>query len=241
MAILMLDPSQASHAPPYPTHEEPQLREYLAVLRARKWGIVSITLVTVLAALFFSFRQTPIYESEAQVLVNPIQTSALAGILPPPPNLDTERTVAASLGVAQIVSREMPGAQDPEDLLGHLDVEVATNSEVLIIRYSDPGPLEAQRRTQAFAQAYLEFRQQRALETSRAVVESIEQQIQQVRSRLGNVNRQIAATRDPTVLANLQTQVSQLTARLAVLEQQKSEVVPTSQGSVGDIIAAATV
>jgi capsular exopolysaccharide synthesis family protein len=238
MAALMSDPALPPPGSRYPDQADSnQLREYLAVLQARKWSILAIAVVAVLAAMFFSFRQTPIYESEAQVLVNPIQTSLLSA----PPNLDTERTVAGSLGVAELVSKQLQGAQDPEELLGDLSVEVATNSEVLIIRYSDPSPLEAQRRTQAFAEAYLEFRRQKALETVVAVAEATEQQIHQVRGRLRNLNRQIAATQDPAELANLQTQASQLTARLAVLEQEKSEVVPSSQAPVGDIIAEATV
>jgi len=231
----MLDPGQG---PPQHLREGPsELREYLAVLRARKWNIVLITLVAMLAALFLSFRQTPIYESEAQVLVNPVQTSGFSAAPPAALNLDTERTVASSLEVAEVVSEQLPGAQDPEALLESLSVEVAANSEVLVFRYVDPRPLEAQQRTQAFADAYLEFRRQRALETVLAVAESIEQQIQQVRNGLRNLNTEIAQTNDETEIATLQAQAAQFTARLAVLEQEKSEVVPSSLVPVGDIIA----
>ena len=219
--------------------EAVDLRAYLAVLRARRWSIVAISLVALLGALFVSFRQTPIYESEAQVLVNPLQTSALAPA-PAALNLGTERTVANSLEVAEIASERLEGPQDPQDLVKNLSVEVAEDSEVLVFRYADPQPLEAQRRTQAFADAYLEFRRGRALETVLAIAESIEQQIQQVRGRLRNLNVQIAETNDQTELASLQAQAAQLTARLAVLEQEKSEVVPNIQVPVGDIIARAT-
>ncbi|MGH2652934.1 MAG: polysaccharide biosynthesis tyrosine autokinase [Actinomycetota bacterium] len=236
----MLEQTPAPVSPPSLPPEGPsELREYLAVLRARKWSIAAITLVTVAAALFFSFRQVPIYESEAQVLVNPVPTSGFSSAPPPVPNLDTERTVAASLEVAELAADRLDGAVDPKDLVGNLSVEVATNSEVLIFRYSDPSPLQAQRVAAAFAQSYLEFRRQKALESVVQIQESIQQQIDQVTAELGRVNRRIAATQDEVERANLQTRTSQLAAQLAVLEQQRSQAASGSQLRVGDIIAEA--
>jgi uncharacterized protein involved in exopolysaccharide biosynthesis len=58
------------------------LRAYLAIVRYRKWTIVLIAALVLASALFFSLWQTPIYESEARVLVRP---SAPAPGVPPPP------------------------------------------------------------------------------------------------------------------------------------------------------------
>jgi capsular exopolysaccharide synthesis family protein len=236
----MLDSPQGPTGPPYaPSEDRVQLREYVAVLRARKWGIIALTAFTLLAALFFSFRQTPIYESEAQVLVNPIPPSGFTIVLPPAPNLDTERTVAVSREVAELAAEQLGGAHDPDDLLEDLAVEVETNSEVLFFTYSDPRPLEAQRRTQAFAEAYLEFRREKALESIVQVQESIQARIQKVSGELSDVNEQIAAATDEVERTTLQTRASQLAAQLAVLEQQKSQLAPVGQLRVGDVIAAA--
>ena len=51
------------------------LRAYVAVLRRRKWIVIIVTLLTVGAAAFYSYRQTPMYESTARVLVQPLDPS----------------------------------------------------------------------------------------------------------------------------------------------------------------------
>ncbi|MGH2652962.1 MAG: polysaccharide biosynthesis tyrosine autokinase [Actinomycetota bacterium] len=227
--------------PPHEPGERPvDLREYLAVLRTRKWSIAAITAVSVVAALFFSFRQMPIYESEAEVLVNAIPPSGFQLVLFPAPNLDTERAVASSVQVADLAADRLRAAQDPRELLEHLSVEVATNSEVLIFRYADPRPLDSQRKAQAFAEGYLDFRRQRALERLVEAEESIQQQIDEVSAELRQVNRRIGTTEDQVERANLQTRTSQLAAQLAVLEQEKSRLVPAGTVSVGEVIAPAS-
>ena len=216
------------------------LREYLAVLRGHRWSIAAIAAVSVVAALFFSFRQTPIYQSEAEVLVNAIPPSGFQTVLFPAPNLDTERTVASSVEVADLAAERLGGAEDPRELLERLSVEVATNSEVLIFRFSDPRPLEAQRKAQAFADGYLDFRRERALERLVEAEESIQQQIDEVSADLRQVSRRLATTEDEVERANLQTRTSQLAAQLAVLEQEKSGLVPAGTVSVGEVIAPAS-
>ena len=46
-------------------------REYLRVLRRRKWTIAAGMIVVVSAALLFSFLQTPVYEASTRVLLRP--------------------------------------------------------------------------------------------------------------------------------------------------------------------------
>ena len=62
-----------------PIDQEPRaadLREYLHVLRSRKWSIVLVTAAVVALVLVFSFRQTPVYEGTARVLVRPFSTAS---------------------------------------------------------------------------------------------------------------------------------------------------------------------
>ena len=52
------------------------LRRFGSLLRARKWTIVVVTAAVLGTALLFSYLQTPIYVSQASVLVS-IATAAL--------------------------------------------------------------------------------------------------------------------------------------------------------------------
>src|SRR5207248_6046559 len=51
-----------------PSEESLRLREYLGVIRRRKWSIAVITLLALMGALLYAKRATPIYESSASVL-----------------------------------------------------------------------------------------------------------------------------------------------------------------------------
>src|SRR5206468_4761841 len=81
-----------------PTTEHPtDLREYIRVLRVRKFEVAIVAAAALGAAMFFSFRATPIYEGRAKVLVRPVQNLTATSVsLPQAPNLDTERELATS-------------------------------------------------------------------------------------------------------------------------------------------------
>ena len=51
--------------------EDVDLREYIAVVRKQKWFIAIVTAVVVLFAVGMTVRSTPVYTSEARVLVLP--------------------------------------------------------------------------------------------------------------------------------------------------------------------------
>src|SRR3954468_12589912 len=48
------------------------LRAYVAIVRRRKWSLILVVLVTVAAAAYFSYRQTPMYRSAESVQVKPL-------------------------------------------------------------------------------------------------------------------------------------------------------------------------
>lgn len=69
---------------PAANEESFRLREYLNVLRVRKWSVIVITLLAILGALFYIQRQSPTYTSTARVLAtNPTAAFAPANSLAP--------------------------------------------------------------------------------------------------------------------------------------------------------------
>ena len=62
----------------YRTHDQNSsgplgFRDILTILRIRKWTIFTITLLSLAAAVLYSRLQHPVYQSQAEVLVRPIQ------------------------------------------------------------------------------------------------------------------------------------------------------------------------
>ena len=54
----------------YQENERGELREYLDVVRARKWTILIVFALVLGVALFLSYRQTPQYVANTRLLVS---------------------------------------------------------------------------------------------------------------------------------------------------------------------------
>jgi capsular exopolysaccharide synthesis family protein len=168
----------------------PELQEVLSVLWYRRWSILAVTLLTVGVALYVSSRQTPIYESEASVLVTPIDTGA--DTLPPEaPNLPTEAEVVSSVAVAKVVADNLGIEGDPRDLLADLEVDQPTDTEILDVTYRDPDPIRAQRLANGFAEGYLQFREAAASELIVERAKDLEDQIEVLERRLKTIQDQL--------------------------------------------------
>ncbi len=202
------------------------LREYIGILRYRKWTIAVVIALVMGSALAFSFRQTPIYVSETRVLVQSPATDV--GLTSLPVNLETERALVNSAAVATIVRDNLNLTGSPDVLLGSLDVSVETNTEILSIRYSDPSALRAQRLASGFADAYLQFRRQQALSEIASATSGIQHEINATNRQIADLESRIAATSDPGQQNTLSAQRDSFIARLGVLQQRLQDLRSTS-------------
>ncbi|MGH2530227.1 MAG: polysaccharide biosynthesis tyrosine autokinase [Actinomycetota bacterium] len=215
----------------------PHLRDYVAVLRAHRWLIAATTGGTVLVAAVVSVLLTPVYESEAEVLVEPIRLSAANE--PIPPNMATEKQLAESSVVARITLERIGADEDVNSLLSSLDVNAITDAEIMVFSYAHSDAEEARRRAQAFAQAYLEFRQQRAVDQLQASSEPLTQQLEDLRRQLRRTNEKIELAESPSERATLQTEADALAAQLALVQQDLSQLTAPENLQVGEIVTPA--
>jgi len=177
---------------PEPAPEQAaDLTEYIAVLRRRKWSILGITGLLFLSAMFFSFRQTPVYESEARVRVTPVTTVTQFTQAPQTQvDLETERQIVLGDEVAERAAEIIRPPETPGDLLERVEVTIVTNSQVLAITFSDLEPSSAQAGADAFAKSYLQFKRDEA----RQVLDELKAPIQK---RIDELTRQLRETSDP--------------------------------------------
>jgi capsular exopolysaccharide synthesis family protein len=85
---------------PPPLDDASRLREYLGVLRVRKWTVIITTLLAVLAAAFYIQRTTPTYTATAKVQVrNPLNFLPGNSNSTSAPNMQTEQTLVTSTNV----------------------------------------------------------------------------------------------------------------------------------------------
>jgi len=129
-------------------------------LVAHALWILAVTLVAVGAAAAVAGSQTPVYRSQADVVVNPAAASASSGN---PPNMATEEDLVQS---GTVLTRAAGLAHVPEAVLARgVSVNVPGTTTLLQITYSDPVPRIAQLRAQAVALAYVSYRSPRPAAT----------------------------------------------------------------------------
>jgi polysaccharide biosynthesis transport protein len=118
-----------------------------------RW-ILAVTLAVVAVATAFVITRTPMYRSEADVVVEPAVASAAGS--GQQPDMNTEAGIATS-GVVLGIASQATGV--PVAALSNgLSVKARGASYVLQILYSSSDPYVAQHRAQAIAQAYTSFR-----------------------------------------------------------------------------------
>jgi tyrosine-protein kinase len=206
--------------PQHPDHQT-DLRDYIRVLRARKFEVLVIALAAFVTAMFFSFRSSPVYEGRAKVLVRPVQNFTSTSVsLPQAPNLDTERELILSQAVAQNVRTDLHLPLSLDGLLAKVKVAVVADTEILVLKYDDPDPVMAARVANGFADAYVEFRTSQALDQFQAAAGAVQERINTVRDDIASINRSIESANDPTVKGSLQSQRDSLVAQLGVLQQK---------------------
>lgn len=125
----------------------------LLLMAHARW-ILGVTLAAVAVAAVFTSTQTPLYASEADVVVQP--APAVAGISAQQPDMSTETGVATS-GVVLSRAAQAVGV-NAATLRNGLSVKALGAGYVLQFTYSAADRHMAQQRAQAIAQAYTSFR-----------------------------------------------------------------------------------
>jgi ATPases involved in chromosome partitioning len=202
------------------------------VFKHRRVTIAVVTVVVFGASLAFSFSRMPIYTASSSVLVQTPLGSTVA------PNMDTEKKLADSTAVAEIVARRAGVGRDPHDLLESLSISVPVGTEILVISYSSPNRYVAQAGAEGFADAYLAFRQQQLVGETISTRTALQEQITGFTKQLSQVERRAAHGANASVTS---AEASSLTTLIAGAEQRLESLTPASVVSAGQVVDAATV
>ncbi|MEV0460540.1 Wzz/FepE/Etk N-terminal domain-containing protein [Catellatospora methionotrophica] len=163
---------------------------------ARRWWLVALAVaIGAIGGLGVAATQPKVYVSETKVLVMQVGQDTTVKV-----NLDTESQVVRSTTVGSAAKNLINTDTPVEELVSRVTVTVPANTSVLSITFDAPTVAEAQRGSQAFAQAYLD---QRAAEAQK------------------NVDVQGAAMRDE--IAGLTKQLDEVAAQLVGLAANSAD------------------
>lgn len=197
-------------------------RRYLAILKTRKWTVVTCVALSVLASLFISARQTPLYTAEAQIL---LKANPTAGTLP---SAENEAAAVLSNGVASMVIEDLNLDTTAHQLLGSASAAPqSATADLVLITFTSSDPAVAQDVANAFARNYIQYRTNQSAEQVDEQIRDLEGRIATLQTQVARVVAQIETARrdgNTTKAAQLDTERSVLAARLGVLEQRLDDL-----------------
>ena len=194
--------------------------DYLSVLRRRKLLIAAFTLLGLGMALFYSMAiATPIYTSNAQVLVRPVLNDpfdASSASADKVLNMGTERELVKSDTVAMTVKEKLNITDSISSLHRRLGTQVLGSTQILNISFSASSKLRAQQGAQAFAESYLELKRELASKQRDRRQASIETALRPVADQIIEAQRALASA------APSSSAQAEADARLKALHDQAS-------------------
>ena len=192
-----------------------ELRDYIAVIRRRKVLILLITAVLVLITLGYSLTRTPLYQANAQVLVDRRDSDVVLGIMPgsDPDAIKNEMQLMRSGRTLAAIEKS----------LGYLpDVELKPASTLnpgVIVLATDPDAERAAEMANDFAEAYV-------AERRRLTNDDLEAAISEIQTQMEDLAIEVAATDQQ--IQDLMVQVDDTpesdTERIRLLEAQIAQL-----------------
>jgi polysaccharide biosynthesis transport protein len=136
-----------------------QLNDYLRILRARKWLIILVVIITVGTTLVLTIQHSPVYQAEARLLVTADNAGvAVLGGSPSaaqPQGVETEMEILQSPFLIKRAMRTLSLDIAPRDLLRRLTVSAVGQTNIVTIQVQDADGWRAAVMANALADEYV--------------------------------------------------------------------------------------
>lgn len=223
------------------------LRDYLNVIRARKWVIIQAVILVTLTAVGVSLLQTPVYHGEARVLVSDRDTGAaifgtaigeLSGA--PERGLQTQVQLMQLRPLAETVVRKLGLQEAPEDLLRHVNVSAIGQTNVVTIVAEDGDPVRAAKIANAMADAYVEWSRTSKRESIKNAADEVQRRLDDARQQILELGGKISSQGKTDELSS---ELTMATGLYATLAQKLEELRVNEQLEIGSgsVVSAAAV
>lgn len=144
-----------------------ELKDYLHVIRVRKWWIIIAVAVAVATATAVSLLLPPTYEGTASVLITEKDTgAALAGVVlnelsaQPERGLQTQVQLMQLRPIAELVIRKLNLRTTPEELLERVTISAVGQTNLANLTVTDSTPKLAADTANVLAETYVEWSRQ---------------------------------------------------------------------------------
>lgn len=204
------------------------LAEVAGILRRRLLIVVGSALLGVLVAAGYIASSGATYEATARVVIRPITTDPFANTARPTDlvNAGSEAASVQSDEVVSAVKEELGLEPAVSDLRRRVTVVNPEDTVTLEITYAGTSPAKAQEGADAFAAAYLDARQQSALDSVERSAERLLDQITRLQDELEPaIAAQQAAPSGSVQRDQANATVESLRTRILALEEQRNQLI----------------
>jgi tyrosine-protein kinase len=209
------------------------LRDYLNVVRRRKWIILLALVLVPAAAILFSLQQERLYQANAEVLIGRQNLAAsLTGTVDPTVYQQADRIIQTQANLARVpdVARRVleeagiAGSETPREFLSRSSVSAKQNADLLEFKVTDPSPRRAAELATVYANQFKTYR--REIDTT-----SLERARLEVAKRIAQLDR--AGKPNSALYASLVDKEQQL-ATMEALQTSNAFVVHSAED--GDLV-----
>lgn len=204
-----------------------ELKDYLKVVRARKWVILQAVVVVVLTAAVVSLLQPAVYEGEAKVLISEKDTGAalFGAVLPelssqPERGLQTQVQLMQLRPLAEDAIRKLNLKTDAEALLKRIRVSAVGQTNIVTVTASDRDPVRAAGIANEMANQFVAWSKDYKRESLRVASEEVEARLEEAKTEVIELGRKINAEgKSDELAAELQIATGAYTTLAEKLEQ----------------------
>ena len=215
--------------------------DYMSVIRRRKLLIAAMTLAGLALALFYSVAVAkPSYVSTAKVLVRPITSDVTPQGVDKLIVMGTEREIATSADVTTIAKERMKSPATISALQRKITVSVVGTTQFLNFACSDKTKLGAQTCSQAFADAYLQYKSEDATKNRDGRVANANAALNPINAQIVEATKRLAAAPvGSPAQAEAQSTLRSLQDQGAPYRQVLADMAKLNVNDAGAVISAA--
>jgi succinoglycan biosynthesis transport protein ExoP len=220
------------------------LRDYLHILRRRKWIVLQAVVIVPLAAVALSLRQSPLYQSSANVLLqNESLSTQVSGINPSTYYYDPQRAMDTQLQIAEepLLADRVAAALrrqgiDPGNVAGSTSASEIGDTDVIAFTSTSGSPTLANQVATEYASQFAIYHQRLQTGPVKSTINGLERRIAQLQREGGvQAGKEIASAKRN--ILDLQTLLAVQTSTAFVVRKAsgaaKIRPRPTKYGLLG--------
>ena len=186
-----------------------ELRDYIRILRTRKWIIIEVAVIVALSAYVFAYMQPKFYQGRAKIALTSADssTAALMGMAlynnQPERSLSTQIELMRMRPLGEAVVRKLNLQMSPDALLGQVAIAPVADTDILLITVTDTSASRAADIANAVAEIYVQTSRDTKRESLKAAGDELQRRLDETRAELLTLARQVKASRKTDKNGNL--------------------------------------